>query len=104
MDEVNIDTFEKKVMQSEKPVVIDFWGPQCGPCLALMPQIAKLAEKYGESVEIVKVETPKNRRLCLALKVLSLPTILFYHKGKEVARLCNNVTVESVEKEIKTIV
>lgn len=104
MDEVNIDTYEKKVMQSEKPVVIDFWGPQCGPCLALMPQIAKLAEKYRESVEILKVEAPKNRRLCLALKVLSLPTILFYHKGKEVARLCNNVTVESVEKELKTIV
>jgi len=104
MDELNLDTFEKKVMQAEKPVIIDFWGPQCGPCMALMPQIAKLAEKYGESVEILKVEAPKNRRLCLSLKVLSLPTILFYHKGKEVSRLCNNVTVESVEKEIKTMV
>ncbi len=46
--EVNADTFEKEVVQSELPVLVDFWGPRCGPCLALMPHVEGLGDKYGE--------------------------------------------------------
>jgi thioredoxin 1 len=104
MDEVSTDTFEERVMQSEKPVLVDFWGPQCGPCLALMPQIDKLAEKYKDSISVVKVEAPKNRRLCLSLKILSLPTLLVYHEGKELSRICGNVSTELVENQIRTVI
>jgi len=103
MQEVMKETFHQEVIQSDKPVVVDFWGPQCGPCLALMPKMEALAEKYGDKVRIVKVEAPKNRRLCLEMKVLSLPTFLFYKQGKEVDRLSVNVTIESIEDSIKKI-
>jgi thioredoxin 1 len=102
MKEVGKDTFSTEVIESDRPVVVDFWGPQCGPCLALMPEVAALAEKYGEQVKVTKVEAPKNRRLCLDLKVLALPTFLFYKEGKECGRISgNSVSIQMIEDSIQ---
>lgn len=103
MEEVTKDTFEEKVVKSEKLTMVDFWGTQCAPCMALTPRIEALEKKYGERVKMVKVEASKNRRLCLGLKILSLPTILFYKGGQEVDRLTGNVTMESIEKAIERL-
>jgi thioredoxin 1 len=103
--EVNADTFEKEVVQSDKPVMVDFWGPQCTPCLALMPEVEALAEKYGEKVKISKIDSSKNRRLCLTLKVLGLPTFLFYKNGKEVNRLSGgDLKIEDIETAIEQVI
>lgn len=104
MIEVNSGNFEQEVLHSSQPVLVDFWGPQCGPCLALLPKIESLAERYGDKVKITKVEAPKNRRLCLTLKILSLPTFLFFKNGKEVDRLSGDVTIQSVEECLKKMV
>ena len=87
MTEVDKDTFETEVVGSELPVVVDFWGPQCVPCLALMPNVEEMAARYAGRVKVAKVEAPKNKRLCLGLKVLALPTFLFYKDGKEIERV-----------------
>jgi thioredoxin 1 len=103
--ELNADIFEKEVVQSEIPVLVDFWGPQCVPCLALMPKVERLAEKYGEKLKITKVEASKNRRLCLNLKVVGLPTFLFYKNGKEADRLTgNNLKIEEIEEAVEKII
>ena len=104
MIEVNTENFEQEVVKSSQPVLVDFWGPQCVPCLALMPQVEALSEKYREQVKMTKVEAPKNRRLCLNLKVMSLPTFLFYKNGKEVNRLTGTITLKSIEESLKKIV
>ena len=65
-----------------------------------MPQVEALGTTYAGKVKITKVEAPKNRRLCLDLKVLSLPTFLFYKDGKESDRLSGNVSREAIEKSI----
>jgi len=98
MIEINSDSFEQEVLHSSQPVLVDFWGPQCVPCLALMPKVEALTERYGDKVKITKVEAPKNRRLCLTLKVLSLPTFLFFKNGKEVDRLTGDITIQSIEE------
>ena len=104
MIEVNKDTFESDVIRSDVPVVVDFWGPQCVPCLALMPSIEVLSEKYADKIRIAKVEAPKNRRLCLDLKVLALPTILLYKDGKEIVRLTGgDVSVQMIEDSIQKL-
>jgi thioredoxin 1 len=103
--ELNADIFEKEVIQSEVPVLVDFWGPQCAPCLALMPKVEGLAEKYAEKLKITKVDASKNRRLCLNLKVFGLPTFLFYKNGKEVDRLSgNSLKIEEIGEAVKKII
>jgi thioredoxin 1 len=103
MIEVNTDNFEQEVVKSSEPILVDFWGPQCGPCLALMPQVEALSEKYQGQVKMAKVEAPKSRRLCLNLKVMGLPTFLFFKDGKEVGRLTGNITIKSIEDSLKGI-
>jgi len=103
--EVNADTFEKEILLSEVPVLVDFWGPRCDPCLALMPHVEGLADKYGEKIKITKIDASKNRRLCLSLKVLGLPTYLFYENGKEVDRLTGgDLTINDIEESVKRII
>ena len=105
MIEVNGDNFEKEVVQSEEPILVDFWGPQCGPCLALMPHVEKLEEKYEGKLRISKIDASKNRRLCLNLKVMGLPAFLFYKDGEEVNRLTGkNLKIEQIEEGIKRII
>ncbi len=103
--EVSGETFEKEVVQSETPVLVDFWGPQCAPCLALMPHVEGLGEKYGAKLKISKIDASKNRRLCLNLKVFGLPTFLFYKNGKEVDRLTGGgLKMDDIEASIKKII
>jgi thioredoxin 1 len=103
--EVNADSFEKEVIQSEVPVLVDFWGPSCAPCLALMPHVEGLAEKYGTKLKISKIDASKNRRLCLNLKVFGLPTFLLYKNGKEVERLTGGtLKMEEIEASIRKII
>jgi len=101
--EVNSENYEQEVVKSPQPVLVDFWGPQCGPCLALMPQVEALSEKYRDRVKVTKVEAPKSRRLCLNLRVMGLPTFLFYKSGQEVVRLTGNITIKSIEDSLKKI-
>ena len=101
MIEVNTENFEQEVVRAPEPVLVDFWGPQCGPCLALMPQVQALSEKYQGRVKMAKVEAPKSRRLCLNLKVMGLPTFLFYRNGREINRLTGTITIQSIEESLK---
>ena len=105
MLEVDSGTFAAEVLQSEKPVVVDFWGPRCAPCLALMPQVEKLEAACGDTVKFVKVDASKNRRLCLELRVLSLPTYLFYKHGESVARLAGGeIKIQDIEAQVRQVV
>jgi thioredoxin 1 len=69
-------------------------------CIQMMPQVEALAQKYEDKVKIAKVEAPKNRRLCMDLRVMALPTFLVFKEGKEVERLSGNVSAEMVENSI----
>jgi len=104
MLEVSSETFKQEVLESEKPVVVDFWGPRCAPCLALMPQVEKLEDACADRVKFVKVDASKNRRLCLELKVLGLPTYLFYKNGEGVARLSGGeIRIQDIEEHVRQI-
>ena len=105
MLEVNSGTFDEEVLRSGQPVVVDFWGPRCAPCLALMPQVEKLEASCADKVKFVKVDASKNRRLCLELRVLSLPTYLFYKNGEGVAKLAGGeIRIQDIEEQVKKVV
>jgi thioredoxin-like negative regulator of GroEL len=67
--------------------LVDVWGPDCRPCIALMPHVEKLADARADELTVVKLEAPKARRVCINLKVHGLPTFLLMQDGEEVSRL-----------------
>ena len=82
MIEITADNYENEVAKSAIPVVLDFWGPQCGPCLALMPEVEKLAAEFEGKVKFCKVNVAGNRRMCINLKVMGVPSFLFIKNGE----------------------
>ncbi len=67
-------------------VLVDVWGPQCAPCVALGPHVDALAEERPD-LRVLKLEAPKARRLCIELQVMGMPAFLLFRAGEEVARL-----------------
>ena len=82
--EATRDNFDELVESGT--TLVDVWGPDCRPCLALMPHVEKLAEAR-EDLKVVKLEAPKARRVCIRLGVHALPTFLLMRDGEEVSRL-----------------
>ena len=89
MEAVSQADFDQKVVQAShhQPVLVDYWGPRCGPCLKLMPWVEKLADEVADTTTIVKLNTAENRRLAMNLRVMGLPTFALYSNGQEVQRL-----------------
>jgi thioredoxin 1 len=93
--ELDRDSYQSQVLESKEPVMVDFWGPQCRPCLALMPTVEELEKNYAGRLKVAKVNAVQNRMLCAKLRVLSLPTYLFYNDGVEVNRLVGDSITKS---------
>jgi thioredoxin 1 len=99
MIEATVDTFE--ALSAEGHVLVDIWGPQCQPCLALMPAVEDLADTYGDRVRFLKVNAPENRKICRDLRVAGLPAYLTLRDGVEVERLTSNgTTPDQIEQAI----
>ena len=92
-------TFEPEVLQAEGIVLVDFFGDGCVPCQALMPHIEGFAEKYGDKIKFCKLNVAENRRLVISLKVMAVPTILFYKGGENVQRISSDeVTLDAIRE------
>lgn len=89
MDVVTGDTYQRDVIDASHhlPVLVDVWGPRCGPCLKMMPAVERLAEEHAASLRTVKLDSSQYRRLCVDLGVMGLPTFLLYRDGREVQRV-----------------
>jgi len=85
--ELDRDNYENETLKSGQPVLVDFWGEQCKPCLALTPAVDKIEDDYSGKMKVAKVDAPKNRMLCARLRVMSLPTFILYKNGDEYKRL-----------------
>ena len=94
-----VDTFEE--LAAKGNVLVDIWGPQCQPCLALMPAVEALAERYGDRVRFISVNAPDNRKICRDLRVAGLPAYLTMRDGVEVERLTSTgTTPDQIEQAI----
>ena len=85
--QITDDNFDAEVRDSEIPVLIDFWGPRCAPCIALDPVMVDLSAEYRDRVKIVKVVAPESRKLCGTLRVMGLPTMMAFSGGEETTRI-----------------
>ncbi|MBI2304860.1 MAG: thioredoxin [Chloroflexi bacterium] len=101
--EVGLDNFDEEVLAAREPVLVDFWGPSCVPCLALMPFVAELSQSCRGRLKVAKVDASHNRRLCINLKVMSLPTFLLFVGGQEVNRLTGDVKKQAIIDSVRSI-
>ena len=105
--EVTGDNFEEEVLKADLPVLVDFWGPRCQPCIALMPAVEALAAEYEGHLKVVKVNASirPNWRLSGEFKVLGLPAYLFFENGREIRRLTgDSVTAASLNDTVRELV
>jgi len=79
--------FDSAVLQSDVPVLVDFWSPTCGPCRLVAPILEELAEDYGEDAKIVKINVFDNAVIAGKLNISVLPTLIIFNQGKMVERL-----------------
>ena len=83
---VTDEAFEKTVLESKIPVIVDFWAPWCGPCRMVAPVLDKLAKEYSDKLLVAKVNTDENQQWSNQYEVQGIPTMLFIASGKVVHR------------------
>jgi thioredoxin 1 len=75
-------SFEQDVVQSERPVVVDFWAPWCGPCRVVSPILEDIAAAHGDRVEFLKLNVDDNPATASRYNVLSIPTVILFERGE----------------------
>jgi thioredoxin 1 len=80
--EVTDASFEQDVVQSDRPIVVDFWAPWCGPCRVVSPILDDLAAQHGDRVEFVKLNVDDNPATASRYNVLSIPTVILFERGE----------------------
>jgi thioredoxin 1 len=93
-------TFEKDVLKSTVPVLIDFWAEWCAPCRQLAPTIKELAEEYGDKLRVVKIDVDANPKTAAQMQVRAMPTLLMVKNGAVVAQLVGRQPKDKLKQMI----
>jgi thioredoxin 1 len=104
MLEITKENFEKEVLKSDKPVLIDFWAPWCMPCKIIAPTVEKLAEELKEKIRVAKSNVDESPDIATDLSVMNIPTLVLFKGGKEVSRMIGVNSKEAIEAKIKSVI
>ena len=101
--EVDDAGFECQVLQSEKPILVDFWAPWCGPCRAIEPVVEELAEQFGSQMTFAQCNVDYNPRTPAKYGVKFIPTLIFFKKGKVTEQLIGMMEKSNLETVIQKV-
>lgn len=95
---LNKDNFTSEVLESDKPVLVDFWAEWCGPCRMLAPVVAEIAEDFSGSVKVGKVNVAEEPELAQKYRVEFIPTLIVFRNGKPESTSTGYVPKEKIEE------
>jgi len=99
--QINISTFEKEVLQSTLPTLVDFYANWCGPCHAIAPVVAEVAEEFTGQLKVAKVDVDENEALSIKYGVQGIPTLILFQNGQEVKRIAGFLSKTELTRHLR---
>jgi thioredoxin 1 len=101
VSEVTDTNFQAEVLESEVPVLVDFWAPWCGPCRMVAPVVEEIAKERGEALKVVKMNIDENNETAIAYNVMSIPTLMVFNHGQVAKTVIGAYPKKRLEAELE---
>lgn len=92
--------FETDVLQSDVPVLVDFWAPWCAPCKVIAPIVEQIAEEYAGRIKVGKLNTDENQQVAIKYGIMSIPTLMIFKEGQVSAKIVGSQPKKAISEQL----
>jgi thioredoxin 1 len=99
--DVTDNNFQAEVVESDRPVLVDFWAPWCGPCRRVSPAVEEIASERGDALKVVKLNIDDNQETAVKFNVMSIPTLMLFKNGEVAKTVIGAYPKRKIEEELE---